>query len=440
MHREFYQPDTEPLDQQQMVYGAIRGMLQSLGDEYTGFEEPKVARKTRESIQGSFEGVGVIVGIQEGEAVVAGALQGSPAFEAGLQSGDVIVEVNGAQVASVIRGLGPDEALDEVTGMIRGPQESLVRLKLRRPSEAEPFEISLKRTFTTTATVKVVRETELPTDTLALEATPGEAVAAGGDGEELGGGQGTGDQPVEILTTTLETNVALARDAIPLVNITMQMVNEEIAYLQIIDFNNKTPDELDQALAALFASTPAALVLDLRGNRGGVIESAQRVLGRFYEGTALYEANNRGEYREYPSIASPDHLMVPNIPLVVLIDEYTASAAEIVAGALREQRPDTTLVGTRTFSKGSVQNIHWLPDGSSVRITIAHLFTPGKHEVHGRGIEPDYPVSPSSDRDYAMPCVGERQPAEGQDDCVDAPLSVGVRLLTVKLSAVLDGP
>jgi C-terminal processing protease CtpA/Prc len=454
VHHEFYRP--EPLNQRQMVYGAIRGMLHSLGDEYTSFEEPKIARKTRESIQGSFEGVGVIVGIQEGEAVVAGALQGSPAFEAGLQSGDIILEVNGTPVAAVIQGLGADEALSEVTSMIRGPRESIVHLILRRPpgsasaspsaseteAEAEPFEVALKRTFTTTATVKVVRETEPPTDTdpLAAKATPEAEVIAGVAGEDAEGeGTGTtepGNQPVEILTTTLEANVELARDATPLVNITMRMLNDEIAYLQIIDFNNKTPEELDKAIVALRDHSPAALVLDLRGNRGGVIESSQGVLGRFYEGTALYEANNRGDYREYPTIASPDHLMMPDLPMVVLIDEYTASAAEIVAGALRERRPDTILVGRRTFGKGSVQNIHWLPDGSSVRITVAHLFTPGKNEIHDRGIAPDHPVAAPPDPpnpDDAMPCVGGRQPAEGQNDCIDAPLSVGVRLLTVQL-------
>lgn len=149
------------------------------------------------------------------------------------------------------------------------------------------------------------------------------------------------------------------------------------------------------------------------------------MLGRFYDGVALYERENGGVEKELRTIVGPADTRLYEAPMVVLINGGSASAAEIVAGALRDVRPNTVLLGEKSFGKGSVQNIHHLSDGSSARITIAHWLTPNRTAIHRIGITPQYEVAASEDPQYAVPCVANRQPAEGQATCADAQLAWG---------------
>lgn len=358
--KEFYH--TEPLDKQKMVYGAIKGMMQSLEDDYTSFEEPVVAERTRENMRGSFEGIGALLKMEDQELVIVRPLRKSPAIKAGIEAGDIVVAVDGEEIAPMIEGLEEREALDSIVEKIRGPQGSVVRLTIRRPPETETFDIEVER------------------------------------------------------------------DRVPLISVNAQMIGD-IAHVQITDFKDSTPDEFDTEMRTLLAQNPEGIVLDLRHNPGGIVNSSLRILGYFYEGTALYEDNSQGESKDLKTITDElsDDVRIPeDIPLVVLIDQRTASAAEIVAGALREERPNTTLLGQKSFGKGSVQNIHKLRDGSSARITIAHWFTPNRNEIHKVGIEPDYYVEASRDAEYAMPCIGDMIPAEGDEACNDEQLSWGV--------------
>jgi carboxyl-terminal processing protease len=373
VYDEFYR--TEPLDQRQMVYGSIRGMLQSLGDEYTIFEEPRAAERTRESMRGSFEGIGVLIQLQDGELVIAKPLKKSPALKAGLQRDDVIVRVEGEEVSVLIAGLESSEALQVVSDKIRGPRGSTVHLTIRRPAD------------------------------------------------HTGDTSDTSDATFE---------VDIVRDVVPLISVNAQMLPDQLAYIQITEFTNTTPQEFAEALDELLPQNPTGLVLDLRNNAGGVLQAAREILGFFYEGTALYEEHGEGTIEQMGTLRDPDSPRVPQtMPLVVLVNENSASAAEIVAGALDERFPTATLLGTPTFGKGSVQNVHKLSDGSSVRITIARWLTPDQQEIHEVGIAPDHLVaaSPGPEAAYTVPCVGDTLPPEGQDTCSDAQLAWGMRFL-----------
>jgi carboxyl-terminal processing protease len=362
VHEEFYH--TEPLDQKTMTYGAIRGMLHSLDDEYTTFQEPAAAERARESMRGTFEGIGILMRLVDGELIVARPLKKSPALKAGVQEQDVVVAVDGLPVATIIAGLDDAEALDALSRKIRGPRGSTVQLTIRRPSQTE------------------------------------------------------------LLT------VAIVRDVVPLTSVYANMLDEQVAYIQITEFREITPREFDEALRELLPQEPESLILDLRNNPGGLLVASQEVLGRFYQGVALYEEDSNGEVHAFDTIQGPGDVRVRRLPLVVLINEHSASASEIVAGALAERYPDTTVLGMQSFGKGSVQNVHRLRDGSSVRITIAHWFTPDKNEINEVGITPDYVVAPSDDATFAVPCVGTMLPPEGQKLCNDAQLLWGMRLLT----------
>jgi carboxyl-terminal processing protease len=359
VQKEYYH--TEPLDQQQMVYGAIRGMLASLGDQYTTFQEPADAASSRESLEGRFEGIGAYLKVEGGSAVIERPIRQSPAEKAGLQSGDVIVAIDDTPITAIVAGLDDAAASSAVVSRIRGPQGSVVVLSIERTGEAVPFDVSI------------------------------------------------------------------TRDEVPLISVNAEMLDGGIAYVQITEFKAPTTEELDAALAQLLPQQPRAIILDLRNNPGGFLDTAREVLGRFYSGVALYEEDSTGNLLELATIDAPDQLRAYDVPLAVLINGASASAAEIVAGALREQRPGTLLIGETSFGKGSVQNIHQLRDGSSVRITIAHWLTPQQQAIHQVGIIPDRPVSASQDPQYQVPCVVENQPPEGRQYCSDAQFAAGLQ-------------
>ena len=362
VNREFYH--TEPLNQQKMVYGAIRGMMQSLGDDYTLFQEPDAAAQTRESMQGSLEGIGAYIRVKDGEVQIDRPIRNSPAQKAGLLPGDVLVKVDGTDMTALIKGLSDGDAAAKAATTIRGEKGTLAKLVVRRPPA----------------------------------------------------------------TTTFSVDVL--RDAVPLVSVNGQMLDNGIAYVQITDFKGNTTKELDATLRELLPQKPTRVVLDLRNDPGGFLTTAQEVLGHFYDGVALYESDKDGQLKELKTTSAPADVHVFDLPLVVLINGNSASAAEIVAGALRDQRPNTTLLGEKSYGKGSVQNIHTLGDGSSARITIAHWLTPNKSEIHKIGITPQYVVPFSADAPYPVPCIAEQQPAPGQPACADSQLSWGIRMLT----------
>lgn len=357
---EFYH--RAPLDRQRMIQGAIRGMLESLGDQYTVYQEPDLAAQTQDHMQGKLGGIGTYLRIADGKAFIYKPIKSAPAAQAGLQQDDEIVAIDETQVAPLIAGLDANQATVKVAAKLRGQAGTSVKLSIRR----------------------------------------------------------AGGTPFDVLLTRADI-------VIPSVN--SQLLSGDLAYIQISEFKATTTTEFDAALRDLLPHRPKGIILDLRNNPGGFLLNAQEVLGRLSDGVALYEDKNDTSLAELRTIAGSNDTRDFTTPLVVLVNGGSASASEIVAGALRDTRKATYLMGETTFGKGSVQNIHSLSDGGSARITIAHWLTPNKSEIHKLGIIPQFVVPYAEDPASAVPCVADRQPAQGQTSCADSQLAGAIRLL-----------
>jgi carboxyl-terminal processing protease len=358
---EFYH--RAPLDQQRMIQGAIKGMLDSLGDQYTVYQEPELASQTQEHMQGKLGGIGTYLRITDGKAYLWKPVRNAPAALAGLRQDDEIVEIDDQDVATLIAGLDINQAAVKVASKLRGEPGTTVRLKVRRTPNGAPFDITLTR--------------------------------------------------ADIVIPSVEG----------------QMLDNGLAYIRISEFKANTTTEFDTTMRELLPKRPKGIVLDLRNNPGGFLQNAQEVLGRFYYGVALYEDKNNQDLEELWTKTGPSDTRAFDTPMVVLVNNGSASASEIVAGALGEKRPNTFLLGETTYGKGSVQNIHALSDGSNARITIAHWLTPDKTEIHKIGITPQYVVPYAEDATSAVPCVADHRPAEGQVACADSQLAWAIKLL-----------
>ncbi len=358
------------IDRSRMIQGAIKGMMGTLDDQYTVYQEPDLAAQTNDHMQGTLGGIGAYLQLREGRVYLNKIFPDSPAQKAGLLKEDEITHADGQDLAALIIGLDINQSYVKVMARIRGPEGTPVALKIRRG----------ERTF----------------------------------------------------------DVTLQRANIVVPSVESQMLPDSVAYIRISEFKSNTTREFDEALRDLLPRKPRGLILDLRNNPGGFLSNAQEVLGRFYSGVALYEEDS-GEIKELRTIAGDGETRVFDLPVVVLVNAGSASASEIVAGALRDTRPTTYLLGEKTYGKGSVQNIHNLSDGGSARITIAHWLTPSKGTIHKVGITPQYVVPYNEEPVNQVPCVAERQPAEGQTACADSQLSWAIRLL-VKGESPPDTP
>ncbi|HET9221004.1 MAG TPA: S41 family peptidase [Roseiflexaceae bacterium] len=361
VENEFYH--RQPIDRTRMIRGAISGMLASLDDQYTVYQEPDLASQTADHMQGTLEGIGAYIRVADGKAYIDKVFKDSPAQAAALQQDDEIVQVDGVDIPALIAGLDLNQAAVKVAAKIRGPRGTTVNLTLRREVGGPTF------------------------------------------------------------------NVAIVRAQVIVGSINSQMLDGGLAYIRIGEFKATTTRELDTALRELLPQRPKGLILDLRNNPGGFLVNAQDVLGRFYEGVALYEEDGAGQLQELRVNVGPRDVRAFDLPLVVLVNGGSASASEIVAGALRDSRAATYLIGEKTYGKGSVQNIHTLSDGGSARITIAHWLTPHHEAIHKIGITPQYVVPYAEDASSPTPCVADRRPPAGQTTCADTQLAAAIRLL-----------
>jgi carboxyl-terminal processing protease len=311
---EFYGDIPSP---EERVYGAIRGMLETLDDDYTSFLEPSIAAVEREDASGSFEGIGALVRINEqGVLEIVRPFEGQPADAAGLLPGDMVLAVNGES----IEGYGIYEAIS----FIRGPEGSEVILTVQRGARSETFEVSIKR----------------------------------------------------------------ARIDIPIVE--SRLEEGGVGYVSLFEFSSQATEQLEDAIEELFVQGATSLILDLRDNPGGYLDQAVKVSDLFLdEGTVLIERISGGQEREF---TSGDDGLAQDVPLVVLVNGGSASASEIVAGALQD-RGRAMLIGETTFGKGSVQLPHRLSDNSELRVTVARWYTPDDRAIHGEGLAPEIEVA-----------------------------------------------
>jgi carboxyl-terminal processing protease len=309
----------------QLEHAAADGMVASL-DPYSDFLDAAEYEAMRVTTEGHYSGVGLEVAEQKGEVVVVAPIEGSPAAQAGVRTGDVLLEVNGIDVTA--------GRLDAAIDGMRGRMGTRVHLVVARTGEPRPLQFDLVRTD---VRVQTVRSAALP------------------------GGYG---------------------------------------YLRISHFNDATPQDLRRQLLGLQADAPLpGLVLDL----GGVLESAVAVADDFLDEGVIVRAEGRTSDSRFEMDATEGD-MLRQAPLVVLVDHGSASGAEIVAGALRDHGR-ATLIGERTFGKGSVQTVLPLRDGQALKLTTSRYFTPSGDSIHERGIEPDVAVEGGSAHDVADDAV-----------------------------------
>jgi carboxyl-terminal processing protease len=361
VENEFYH--STPLDQRRMIQGAIKGMLDSLGDQYSVYQEPDLAAQTQDHMQGKLGGIGTYLRIDNGKAFLYKPVKNAPASQAGLKQDDQIVSIDDQLVEPLIAGLDVNQAAVKVAAKLRGQAGTTVKLAIRRGNDT-PFDVVLTR--------------------------------------------------ADIVIPSVDS----------------QLLDNDLAYIHISEFKATTTTEFDAAMRELLPHSPKGIILDLRNNPGGFLLNAQEVLGRLYDGVALYEDKNSGALAALRTISGADDTRALTTPLIVLVNGGSASASEIVAGALRDERMATYLMGEKTYGKGSVQNIHSLSDGGSARITIAHWLTPNKSEIHKIGITPQYLVPYAEDATSPVPCVADRQPPPGQATCADSQLAGAIKFLT----------
>jgi carboxyl-terminal processing protease len=303
------------------VYGATRGLVQSLGDPHSEFFDPEEGKKFQEDIQGNFGGIGAEIGVKNEQVIVVAPLKNTPAEKAGLLAGDAILAINGTSTDGM--------TVDEAVQRIRGPEGSTVVLNILRDGWDKPKDISIVRGL--------------------------------------------------ITIPTLDSEIR----------------NGDIAYMQLYSFNANADSLFAQAIQKARAQGARGLVLDLRNDPGGYLDIAVDLAGWFLpRGTLVVSEESRIE--DTQRMYANGNAELVDFPVVVLINEGSASASEILAGALHDQR-QTKLIGERSFGKGTVQQIFDLSDGSSVKLTIAHWVLPSGGILDHDGLTPDVEVKLSED-------------------------------------------
>ncbi len=302
----------QPIDTHLVVEGAIAGMLDSLDDQYTGYMSSEVYSLMNEDISGEIQGIGVVIRtIQEtGEIEVANVMKDTPAERAGVQIGDVFVEVDGEDV------IGYSQL--ELAGIVRGPRGTTVDIMFRR-------------------------------------------------GETL-------------------VEESIERDRIPIPTAEYTLLENVIGLVRLFEFNSQSRPQLDAAIEELGgAENLNGFVLDLRGNPGGTLDSSIEIASTFLDDKVIL----REQFPTREETLSTDGSYAGyDFPVVVLVNETSASASELVSGALQDWEA-ATVIGEITFGKGTVQSWRGLSNGGGVRITIARWLTPEGNWIHEQGITPD---------------------------------------------------
>ena len=313
----------QPIDDVALVRGAIRGMMDALGDKQTFYMDPIVYESETSSLSGEYEGIGAYVDLDGEFLTIISPIEGSPAQAAGLKPGDEIIAIDGEDMT----GSTPEEVRQRVLG----PAGTEVKLTITREGESEPLEFLITR----------------------------------------------------------------ARIVVP--SVTGEMREDGIAYIDINTFGDKTTPELNTALEDVLAQNPRGIIIDLRNNPGGYLTTAVEVASEFIDdGVILYEQYGDDKRDTFRALGNG---RATNLPIVVLINEGSASASEILAGALQDYGR-ATLVGVQSYGKGSVQQ--WVPlsnNEGAARVTIAKWLTPHERAIDGIGLSPEVYVAMSSE-DY----------------------------------------
>lgn len=316
--------DQKKLDEKKMYYGAIKGMVASIEDPYTFFLTPTENKQSKDDLGGRFEGIGAQLGMKDNRIVVVAPLKNSPAVRAGLRAGDIIIKVNSKPTAGML--------LTQVVAQVRGNKGTSVLLTVDRDGKELDF--------------NVMR------DTIQVESV---------------------EVSLNEVSSTCTENC------------------NRVAYLKLNQFGDSTVDEWEQKVAEINTAWNSGkvkgLILDLRDNPGGYLESSVYLAGEFLDQGKLVVKQESTTYENKDYYVTRGGSLL-SIPLVVLINKGSASAAEILAGALRDHKR-AQLVGEKSFGKGSVQEALDLGDGMGLHVTVAKWVLPKGEWINGKGIEPE---------------------------------------------------
>lgn len=316
--------DKDKVDAQKMVHGAISGMVAALGDPYTVFLPPVQNKESKEELSGSFEGIGAQLGVKDKRIIVVAPLSGMPAEAAGIKAGDWIIKVDGKETSGW--------SLPEAVSKIRGPKGTTVALNILHKDGVKPIDVEIVR------------------NTIRVESVNWKAVESTASGSL-----------------------------------------KKAVYLRLSRFGDETTTEWDRSVSQINAylatqSGSLGLVLDLRNNPGGYLKGAVYIASEFLsDGLVVTQANSDQTSQKY-EVNKKGNLL--KIPLVVLVNGGSASASEIVAGAL-QARKRAILVGEKTFGKGSVQEVVDLSGGAGLHVTVSKWLLPDGRWINGTGLEVD---------------------------------------------------
>jgi carboxyl-terminal processing protease len=309
--------DSSKIDNQKIVYGAIEGMTRSLNDPYTDFFDPEQAQRFQQDLSGSFEGIGVEIGIRKDMLTVVAPLEGTPGQKAGLRAGDIIAKIDGKDTSNM--------TTDDAVNLIRGQKGTAVALTIIREGWTDTKDIQITRGTITIPPMK------------------------------------------------------------------WEIKNGDVAYIQIFQFDESLSPDFTSAVSEILQGPARKIVLDLRNNPGGYLDVAQKIAGWFLQSGQTVTIEDLGAGKEQQIYKSEGNAALSAYPTVVLINEGSASASEILAGALRDNR-GIELIGTKSFGKGSVQEVINLRGGSFLKVTIAKWLTPKGDSISEVGLEPDVKV------------------------------------------------
>ncbi len=328
-----------------LIYSAVDSMVKSLGDPYSQFISQEAYGEVRIFEKGEYGGLGIVIGIRDNKVIVISPIEGTPADEAGIKPGDVIVKIDeiscvGWSLSEVVKELRGEEGIKVSLHVERGKHRKLLRFDIIRKI------IELKSVYS-------------------------------------------------------------------------KLINNSIGYIRIVDFGNGTLKSFQDAITSLDKKKIKALILDLRNNPGGFIDQAVEIADCFLSKGLIVKTKGRSRWQTntYRATKSKEDI---HLPLVVLINKGSASAAEIVAGALQCNKR-ATIIGTTSFGKGSVQGIFPLPDKTALCLTIARYYIPDGSLIDGKGIKPDIEIK--------IPDSWFEKPMEEQIESMDPQLEKAVEIL-----------
>lgn len=312
----------ENVDKNAIFDGALKGMVSTLGDKHSTYLGGDLYKDFSAQMSGTYAGIGVYIASTDEGILIAGVMEGSPAEEAGLQHGDILVSIDGTSVEGY--------QLEDVSKNIRGPVDTSVDLVVRRDGEEQSFTVQRRQIHVPTVAGKMV------------------------DGTDVG-------------------------------------------YIRVAVFSDGTADDFTKEFTKLREQGMNKLILDLRDNPGGIVEQAVGVASNFVppNSTIVSYTEQDGKVDQYTAQGTDDP-----IPIVVLVNENSASASEIVAGAVQDMKLGP-IVGVKTYGKGTVQGVFPVDSASAVKVTVAKYRTTNGREIDGVGIEPDVvvPLTPSDPED-----------------------------------------